>query len=439
MSDRRAFLKQGGAGLLGASALGWASASGALGANETLVLGVIGCGGRAAALMKAFAAMKGVEIAFVCDPDEARLGAAASLVEKVGGKSPKPVADLRGVLDEKSVDAVVIATPDHWHGPATILACDAGKHVYVEKPCSHNIREGQLMVEAARRNNRVVQLGTQSRSSPVIAQAVAMLRNGAIGDVLVAKAFDIQKRKNIGHAVPGKPPEGLDYDLWLGPVPYVPFQANRFHYDWHWWYAFGTGDMGNDGVHELDVARWGLGIEGHPSAVSAMGSKLAFDDDQQFPDTQFVVFDYPGDGKVGNRRQIMFELRIWSPYQPDGIENGTAFYGTEGYMIVSKEGKGIVRVFDKQGKPRPVEGESPRMLGHQEDFVDAVRTGRRPHAEIAIGHVSTTLAHLGNISTRVGRSLRFDPATEQILGDEEAAGLARRSYREGHWAIPKGV
>ncbi len=338
MSDRRTFLKQGGAGLVGASALGWAGATRALGAGDTVVLGVIGCGGRSNALIKAFAAQKGVEIASVCDPDEARAGAAAKLAEKVGGKAPRVVADLRRVLDDKAVDAVVIVTPDHWHAPAAILALEAGKHAYVEKPCSHNIREGQLLVEAARRNGRVVQHGTQSRSSPFVSRAMQMLREGAIGDVLVAKAFDIQRRDDIGHAEPSSPPPRFDYDLWLGPAPFVPFQKNRHHYTWHWWYDFGTGDMGNDGVHELDIARWGLGVEGHPTTVSALGGKYYFDDDQQFPDTQMVVFEYPGDGKVGHRRQLVFEMRIWSPYEPEGVDNGNAFYGTEGWMLFSKRG-----------------------------------------------------------------------------------------------------
>jgi predicted dehydrogenase len=439
MIDRREFLKQSGVGLVVAGAARASQGQGQ--ASDTLVIGAIGCGGRATGLLKSFTALKGVEVAFVCDPDQARADAAARLVYKLGGRAPSVVNDLRRVLDQKSVDAVIVATPDHWHAPAAILACDAGKHVYVEKPCSHNIREGQLLVEAARRTGRVVQHGTQSRSNPVLAQAVQMLREGIIGDVLVARAFDVQRRADIGHAAPEPPPAGFDYDLWVGPAPFVPFQKNRHHYSWHWWYNFGTGDMGNDGVHELDLARWGLGIEGHPSSVSALGGKYYFDDDQQFPDTQTVLFDYPGDGTPGHRRQIMFELRIWSPYQPDGLENAVAFYGTEGWMLASKSGKGVVKLFDQQGKPRPVTLEAAPGEGdrHQEDFVQAIRSGRRPHAEIGIGHVSATLAHLGNIATRLGRSLRFDPATEQIIGDEEAARMTRRSYREGHWAIPRGV
>ena len=190
------------------------------------------------------------------------------------------------------------------------------------------------------------------------------------------------------------------------------------------------------GVHELDIARWGLGVESHPSTISALGGKFAFDDDQQFPDTQTVLFDYPGDGKVGHRRQITFELRIWSPYQPDEAENGNIFYGTEGWMLLSKQG--ILKVYDRKNRPLRLEGEAPKHPGHHEDFVNAVRTGATPSAEIGVGFVSTALCHLGNIATRVGRTIHFDPAREQIVGDEEAARLLGRTYREDHWAIPKG-
>jgi predicted dehydrogenase len=296
-----------------------------------------------------------------------------------------------------------------------------------------------LLVEAARRTNRVVQHGTQSRSMAFVAHAIKLLHEGLIGDVLIAKAINVQKRKDIGHASASEPPAGFDYDLWLGPAPYVPFQTNRHHYTWHWWYAFGTGDAGNDAVHEIDTARWGLGVETHPSTIAAIGGKYYFDDDQQFPDTQNVLYEYPGDGKVGNRRQLILEMRIWSPYYPAGFDNGVEFYGTEGWAQLSK--RGIFKVFDAKNKPRPVTDLPPRGPGnaHQRDFADAVRSGTKPSAEIAIGHVSATLCHLGNIAARLGRSLRFDPATEQIVGDEEAAGLARRTYRDGHWAVPRGV
>ena len=231
------------------------------------------------------------------------------------------MTDLRKVLDDKSVDAVIVATPDHWHAPATILACDAGKHVYVEKPCSHNIREGRLMVEAARRTGRVVQhRHAEPQHAACHRRRCKLLRDGV--DRRRARrqgVGTVQQRRNIGHAKPATPPAAASITT-SGSAPRrsSPIQANRLHDTWHWWYDFGTGDMGNDGVHDLDIARWGLGVETHPSTIAAIGGKYFFDDDQQFPDTQTVVFEYPGDGKVGGRRQLIFELRIWSPYQPEG-------------------------------------------------------------------------------------------------------------------------
>jgi predicted dehydrogenase len=431
MTSRRQFLGQGGA------AVGLAAAWPGRARAEAVTLGAIGCGGQGTGLVKKFVALDGVELAYVCDPDGARAEAAARAVAKATGKTPKVVTDLRRVLDDRSVDAVTVATPDHWHAPATILACDAGKHVYVEKPCAHNFREGRLMVETARRTGRVVQHGTQSRTNPVVLRAIRLLREGAIGEVLVAKAFDVQKRKDIGHAKPSEPPAGFDYDLWIGPAPFVPFQPNRHHYSWHWWYDFGTGDMGNDGVHELDIARWGLGVDEHPSTIAAIGSKCYFNDDQQFPDTQTVVFQYPTAGASGRPRQLIFEMRIWSPYQPEGAENGNHFYGTEGWMLLCK--KGVVKLYDRQGKPRPVEGELPMSPGHQADFLAAVREGRAPAAEIGIGFRSAALCHLGNIAARVGRTLHFDPVAERVVADDEADHLLGRSYRTGHWAVPLGA
>src|SRR5687767_7362390 len=286
--------------------------------SEKIVMGIIGPGGQGTSLMSSFAGMKDVHVAWVCDVDERRAEVAARRVKEAAGNEPRREKDLRRVLDDKSVDAVVIATPDHWHAPATILACDAGKHVYVEKPAAHNIREGRLMVESARRNKRVVQVGMQSRAAEHVKRAVELLRQGVIGDVLAVKVWNSQLRANIGKKQPENPPTGVDYDTWIGPAPMVPFQSNRFHGWWRWWHAFGTGDMGNDGVHDIDVARWGLGVETHPSAIAALGGKYFFDDDQQFPDTQYVVFEYHGDGR--RKKQLIFEQRIWSPYVQEGHE-----------------------------------------------------------------------------------------------------------------------
>ena len=345
---------------------------------------------------------------------------------------------MRRVLDDPAVQAVWIATPDHWHAPATILACDAGKHVYVEKPCSHNIREGRLMIEAARRNKKIVQVGTQSRSTAHVRQAMDRLRQGAIGDVLVSKAWNSQRRGSIGHQKPSDPPSTLDFDLWLGPAPKVPYQSNMLPSIWRWWYDFGAGDIGNDGVHDIDLAQWGLGVETHPSSIVALGGKYFFDDDQQFPDTQYVVYEYPGNGQVGHKKQLIFEQRIWSPYVQENLENGNAFYGTEGMMLLGKKG-GYKIVGPRNKLIEEVSSGEPDLAAHHQNFLDCIRSGQHPNADIEINHRSTTLCHLGNIATRVGAQLRFDPQAEKIIGNDDAAKLVRRTYREGHWAVPRGA
>jgi predicted dehydrogenase len=427
-STRRTFLGKAG---LGAASLILARSARTYADNEDVVVGLIGCGGRGVGVGRQ---MGGV--GYVCDPEKKRLGRAANAFKL---KADHAATDLRRLLDADDLDAVIIATPDHWHGPAALLAIEAGKHVYVEKPATHNFRESQLLLAAARKQNRVVQHGTQSRSMDVVAGAIQMIREGVIGDVLMAKAWNIQRRRNIGHAKPSDPPAHLDYDLWVGPAEWMPFQKNRFHYDWHWWYNFGTGDMGNDGTHEIDYARWGLGVTAQPSKVSGLGTKLFFDDDQQFPDTMTITFEWPGDGTVGHKRHLIFEMRIWSPTRPYGIDNGAEFYGTEGKIVVTKRGQRMV--FDRKNKQVEAEPkEPPKLLSHQADFVDAIRNERKPNADIAIGHRSVTLVHLGNICARVGRSLTFDPEKETTVGDDEAAALLHRRYRkDGHWAIPKGV
>ncbi len=404
--------------------------------SQRLSLGLIGCGGRMKSLHQGFA--EKADISWVCDPDEARAG---ELRQKADASHV--THDLRKVLDDKSVDAVVIATPDHWHAPAAILACNAGKHVYVEKPCSHNFREGQLLVEAARRKQVVVQHGTQSRTNPLIVNAINLLRQGQIGDVLVAKAWNVQRRRNIGSAQPTSVPPGVDYDTWVGPAEFMPFQANRFHYDWHWWHNFGTGDIGNDGAHEIDIARWGLATQGLPSSAVAVGGKFYFDDDQQFPDTATCIFQWPGSGKpkaggIGGNKQLIFEMRIWSKNYPYNCDTGIEFYGTQGMLFVSKRGK--LQIWDDSNRlvDVPDFGEQPTTAqNHQEDFLDAIVNHRPPAAEIAVGHESCSLIHLANISVRTGRSLQINPDQQNIVDDPQASQLLSRTYRDGgHWAVP---
>jgi predicted dehydrogenase len=428
-NNRRTFLQLSAASLAASSFSGTARGD----ASGKLAVGLIGCGGRGMYLQEVFNDVDDVEVTYVCDADQGRLAAAA---RQVSGGSARPVKDMRTILDDKNVDAVIVATPDHWHSPAAILACQAGKHVYVEKPCSHNLREGRMLVEAARENNCVVQHGTQVRSTSTMIEAIEMLKDGVIGTVMVSKAWNIQRRGNIGHQSPGDPPGTLDYDLWVGPATMIPYQQNRVQSGWHWWYHFGTGDMGNDGVHDIDYARWGLGVTTHPSRVAAVGGKFFFDDDQQFPDTQQVTFEYPGDGKVGQKRMLIYEQRLWSTNYPYNVDSGVEFYGTEGQMFLSRRGK--VQILGDRNKkiaedlPR-VEQDAP---AHVRDFVDAVRQGRASNAEIGIGHLTSSLCHLGNVATRLGRGFSLDPVSEQVLDDEEANRLMGRSYRE-HWGTPR--
>lgn len=430
--NRRLFLQETTAVSLAATAWAMTGQVPAAATDSRLRVGLIGCGGRGMSLAESFAGI--AEIVAVCDPDASRRESAR---QKTGAQ--QAVSDLRRILDDPAVDAVVVATPDHWHAPAAILACEAGKHVYVEKPQSHNLRESRLLLDAARRNRVVVQHGTQSRTQPLIANAIQLLREGSIGDILLAKAWNIQRRKDIGREQPSEVPAGLDYDTWVGPAEFVPFQKNRFHYDWHWWHNFGTGDIGNDGTHEIDIARWGLGVTHLPTLVTAVGGKYYFDDDQQFPDTATCVFEWPGETPTARRRQLVFEMRLWSNNYPYNCDSGVEFLGTQGRLFVSKRGK--LEVFDDRNQR--VELTQPRepaqlAVSHQADFVDAIRSGRTPNADVAEGHASVALVHLANIAVRVGRSLQVDPDTERIVSDDQANQLLGRPYREGgHWAIPR--
>jgi predicted dehydrogenase len=415
------------------AALGAGLASRSVAANDRIGVAIIGLGGQGRHLTGKFAAQPDVDILYLCEVDQNRYEAGAKLVSDKTGKRPPLISDLRKALADKAVNAVVVATPDHWHAPATILACDAGKDVYVEKPASHNLREGRMMVEAARRGKRIVQLGTQSRSRPSTQRAVELARSGKIGKVVAVKAFDVQLRADIGHKENTPPPAGVDYDTWVGVAPFVPFNENHFHYKWHWHWNFGTGDMGNDGVHQLDQARWALGAD-MPTEISGMGRKLFFDDDQRTPDTMNIAFSYPD-------KVLIWEMRIWNPYGMANQENGVEVYGSDGMIQIGRWNRQWgYKQFDTKGKL--VEDNSKNETDadpvHVRNFLDCVKSRKAPNAEIAIGHASSSLCHLGNIVARTGRSLKFDSKTETIASDAEANRLLGREYRK-HWATPKKV
>ncbi|MGJ5813176.1 Gfo/Idh/MocA family protein [Paludibaculum fermentans] len=400
-------------------------------ASDRVNVAVIGVRGRGRALTGGFAKLADANVEYLVDVDDRVVPAAAALLEKAGRTPPKVVRDMRRVFDDKSIDAVVIATPDHWHAPAAIMACEAGKDVYLEKPCSHNIREGRLIVEATRRNKRIVQHGTQSRSREITRAAIDYIHAGNIGKVVMAKAWDVQRRSDIGHKADSPVPAEVDYDTWVGPAQLMPFNENRFHYTWHWHWNFGTGDAGNDGAHQIDMARWALGVE-LPTEAAGTGGKLYFEDDQQTPDTINATFRYPG-------KMLMFELRIWNPYGLEGVENGVAVYGGNGMVQIGKwDRQWGYKVFDEKGKLVKHEQSPGEDEAHVRNFLDCVKSRKAPNAEIEVGFRSVVHCHLANIVARTGRTVHYDANTDSVTGDAEAAKLTRRTYRD-HWSKPRGV
>ena len=416
---------------LGAAAAGLAATRARVAAADKVNVGMIGVGGRGRGLLGVYASLPDVNVTHLCDADQASLERADQVIAKAGARKPQTTNDMRHLLDDKEVDAVVVATPDHWHAPATILACDAGKDVYVEKPASHNIREGRLMVDAARRNRRIVQVGTQSRSRPSTLKAMEIVKSGQIGEVIMAKAWDVQLRDDIGHKENSPVPDGVDYDTWLGPAPWIPFNENRFHYKWHWHWHFGTGDAGNDGAHQIDIARWALGVD-YPKSAKGMGGKIFFEDDQQTPDTMNVTFDYGG-------KALIWEMRIWNPYGMDGQENGVAVYGSEATIQIGRwDRRWGYKLFDRAGKLVEHNDADDEADDHMRNFIDCIRTRKLPNADVSIGHLSALHCHLANIVARTGRNVDFDQESEQAINDEEANLHVSRRYRT-HWSTPKGV
>jgi len=425
--NRRSFLKTSAAAAvgLGAAARAAADATTAQGANEKIRAAVVGINGRGEAHIDGFLDQKDVEVAALCDVDESVLNARVAQVEKRTGKKPAAYTDLRKLYEDKSIDVVGIATPNHWHTLAAIWALEAGKDVYVEKPCSHNVFEGRRLVEVAHRTNRIVQHGTQIRSSVAIREAMEKLEEGVIGELYMAKGLCYKWRNTIGRAKEEPVPEGIHYDTWLGPAPVRPFTRNRFHYNWHWHWDYGNGDIGNQGVHQMDVARWGLGV-GLPKKVQAMGGHFLFNDDQETPNTQIATFSYPDEKKM-----IVFEVRHWITNGEDvgtGGAVGNIFYGSEGILIMPSYSSYKV-LLGRNLEPGP----SKNAGGdHFANFIEAVRSRDRTklNAEIEEGHKSSALCHLANVSYRLGRTLEFDPKTETCPGDKEANALLTREYRE---------
>jgi len=432
--DRREFLKRASVVGLGALAAGrGAQPLFALEGSpaERLNVAVMGLNGRGMVHAHAFAAGKNTSLAYLCDVDSNVLSKALGDVSKLQATPPKTVTDFRRVLDDKNVDALVIATPDHWHAPATILALDAGKHVYVEKPSGHDPREDELIVAAARKHPKLkVQLGTQARSGPHFIEVLQMVRNGQIGTPYLARAWYANTRTSIGKGKVVPVPPNLDYELWQGPAPRTPYRDNVIHYNWHWFTNWGTGEICNNGTHEIDVGRWLLGVD-YPTSVISTGGRFHYADDWQFPDTQEATFVFDGNKSI-----------IWQGQSCNGLtlydrSRGTAVLGTNGSVVVDRDGYVVYDLKSKivkqvQAAPK---SDSLNTLGddwltqlHIDNFVDAVRTGSKLSAPIEDGAKTGTLCHLGTISQQVGRRLTTDPRNGHILNDPQAARLWSREY-----------
>jgi predicted dehydrogenase len=375
------------------------------GPNDLIRVAIVGVNGRGTAHVKGLAGKPGVQITTICDLDEAAAGKAIKMVQDKTGKSPRWERDVRKVMEDKDIDVVTVATPNHWHSLMAVWAIQAGKDVYLEKPVSHNVHEGRVVVELARKHNRIVQTGSQSRSNPGMQKFIEYVRSGKLGKVTLARGLCYKRRETIGKVAAAlPPPAGIDYDLWLGPAPArkdVP--RAKFHYDWHWQWDYGNGDIGNQGAHEMDKARWGLGKSTLPKNVTSIGGRYGYEDDGQTPNTQLCYYDY---GDV----QLVFEVRGLPSEGLQGAKVGNIFYGSEGYAVSTNYSSGTI--FDLKGnKLQHFEGGAD----HFDNFLTAVRS--RKHTDLSCdieeGHLSASLCHLGNISYRLG--------TGQPLGKKPSA------------------
>ncbi len=398
--------------------------------NETVRVAVVGCGGRGDSHMSAWTTLPNVELAGLVDVDDSHSERFVGTLQKREKTAPLVFRDIRKVLDDKSIDAVSIATPNHWHTLQTIWACQAGKDVYVEKPCSHNVFESRQIVAAARKYDRIVQMGSQSRSSPALQEAVQKMKEGEYGEIYMARGLCFKARNTIGKTPVEKVPLGVDYDLWTGPAPMRPFTKNRFHYNWHWFWDTGNGDLGNQGIHEVDIARWGLGVT-HPTKVSAIGGKFMFDDDQETPNTITASYEF----NVGGRPKMMtFEVRHWYSHHEAGIGGekagntvGNTFYGSKGYLVID----GYNKYYSYMGRDQQPGSARNERDHHFQNFIDGVRSRQRKDltAEIEEGAMSCVLVHLANVSYRLGRTLHWDEKTWSVKNDPEANKMLTRVYR----------
>ena len=420
-TSRRFFLKSTVAtGATLATTASVASKTASASANDTLVVGVMGVNGRGSSLARGFAQQDNCEVSAVCDVDSRAIAKGQAAVEGLQKRVPKAFGDIRKMLEDKSLDILVVAAPNHWHAPATILGCNHNKHVYVEKPCSHTPWEGEMAVKAARHHDRVVTMGSQRRSREILQEGIQRIHDGEVGDILYSRCWYSNRRGSIGKGKNVDLPEWLDYELWQGPCTEQPFKDNLVHYNWHWHWHWGNGELGNNGVHALDVARWGMQVD-YPTRVVSGGGRYRFDDDQETADTHLVSFEF-GD------RMMMWEGLSWSPHGLYESGFGVTFHGTNGMLHMFDTG---FRIYDMQRKVVDEVTGSGGDAEHFNDFLGCIREGGRPTADIEEGHKSTLLCHLGNIAQQTGRSLDTDPTNGHIVDDAEASKLWTKDYREG--------
>jgi predicted dehydrogenase len=400
------------------------------GPNDRLRIAVLGVNGRGKSHIEEIMKLSetaNVEVAVLCDPDMNVLQQRAADFEKQYGKKVLIEQDFRKTLDDKTIDAVTLATPNHWHALQVIWACQAGKDVYVEKPATHNIYEGKKMIEAAYKYNRIVQHGVQLRSSVAIREAIQHLKDGLIGRVYMSRGLVYRWRPDIGDKGISQTPAGLDYDLWCGPAPMRPFTRNLVHYNWHWHWNYGNGDVGNQGIHETDLCMWGLGVDSLPERITSMGGKFLFDDCKEVPEIQSSIYHYPKEKKI-----IQFEVRNWCTNLEDGAGVGNIFYGDKGYLVVKGYGTYESYLGEKREKG-PARSEGGELTLHFKNWIDAIRARDMSiqNAPVQTGHLASSLAHLGNISYRLGRQLEFDPVAERFTGEgeNEANSMLSRDYR----------
>jgi predicted dehydrogenase len=397
-------------------------------ANEKVIIGVMGLGGRGTYLAERFAGRPDVEIAYLCDPDTRRFARARNVVEEAQNKRPKMVQDFRTILDDSSIDVLINATPDHWHALGTIMACQAGKDVYVEKPMAHNIWEGRKMIEAARKYKRVVQVGMQSRSAPYMKKAVEYIRSGKLGDVYLIRVFNMMKHSTMGKGASRPAPEGFDYDMWCGPAPKLPYNPNR---SWLNQWEYSCGPIAGDAVHQLDLARYLFGDKPYPDTVCNTGGICALRDGREIPDTQLAAYEY-GDFT------LLTESALWMPYMkktPSSVRDSDKFpnwpFSSTKIEVMGTEGSDGELVHSEYGRQGDKE--------HQDNFIDCIRTRKKPNTDVEQGHYSVLLCHLANISYRVGnQKLTLDPETESFINVPEANKYLKRTYR-APWVIPDKI